>query len=72
MEENRERKREVLICVLQKDGEMFGDLNITAFNESQKIPCGHYLMGKLETGDTPARSQYDSDSIVCRSEIPTF
>lgn len=51
---------------------MFGDLKITAFNESQKIPCGGYLMGKLETGDTPARSQDDSDSIVCRSEMPTF
>lgn len=34
MEENRESKREVLICALQKDGEMFGDLKITALNES--------------------------------------
>ena len=34
MEENRESKREVLICASQKDGEMFGDLKITALNES--------------------------------------
>ena len=52
------KKRNAAVC-LQKAGEIFGYLEITAVNYRQRIPYGDFLMEKLETQNIQQRRCYD-------------